>query len=398
MARKDNDTAKVVKKLAKSKYFGVFLIIVIILVAAFVLYCSFNPEFYNSIFGPKGGEPLRTKEDVIKYYDTPYVVKDGEDLKDLKIHTVDVGQGDAIIVELPDGANVLIDGGKSSESDKLLAYVESLNIDVFDVVILTHSDEDHIGGIDEIFENYVVKNCYRPFVKYNGSHFEIAPDFNDGSATKSHDTKSYGKVLNAIYNETYLEGNQNYYCNWEFFNADSEFGRELVFGGKTYEYKFDFLTPTKNFEEIAYTDLNDFSPYILFTYGEKGVEEGDNRLDLLFTGDAEETALEELLDYYSTTNLDVDILKAGHHGSRTSTTPEFLDKITPEHTLISCGKGNSYKHPHQEILNYFVDDNINIWRTDVHGSIIITCSELGDYLFSYTATSVNNADIFVGGA
>ena len=72
MARKDNDTAKVVKKLAKSKYFGVFLIIVIILVAAFVLYCSFNPEFYNSIFGPKGGEPLRTKEDVINYYDTFY--------------------------------------------------------------------------------------------------------------------------------------------------------------------------------------------------------------------------------------------------------------------------------------------------------------------------------------
>ena len=291
---------------------------------------------------------------------------------ELRIHYLDVGQGDAIIIELPDGANVLIDGGKSSESDKLLAYVESLNIEVFDVVILTHSDEDHIGGIDEIFDNYVVKNCYRPYVKYNGNHYQIAPDFNDGSALKSHDTKAYGKVLNAIYNETYLEGNQNYYCNWEFFNADSEFGRELIVGDKSYEYKFDFLTPTKNFDEIAYTDLNDFSPYILFTYGEKGATEGDNRLDLLLTGDAEADALEELLDYYSSTELDVDILKAGHHGSKASSSKNFINEVNPKYSIISVGKNNRYGHPNKEVLDNL--QSSKIYRTDIDGSIMLITS------------------------
>ena len=400
MAKKTNkQVKKAVKEISKSKYFGVFLIIIFIMVAAFFIYCCVNPELYNKIMALfNKSEPLREKDNVISYYTEAYVVNNESELDDLKVHMVDVGQGDAIIIELPDGSNVLIDGGKSSESNKLLTYIDSLDIEIFDVVILTHSDEDHIGGIDEVFDNYVVKNCYRPYVYYGGDAFELDPEFNASANGKHHDTVSYGKVLNKIYNETYTDSDgQSYYCNWEYFNNDSSFGRDIIVGDKTYNYNFDFLSPTKNFEDITYTDLNDFSPYVLFTYGEKGATEGDTRFDLMLTGDAEAAALNELLDFYSTENLDVDVLKVGHHGSRTSTTPDFLNKITPEYAIISCGEGNSYKHPHQNVLDYLLDANVQVRRTDMHGSIILTVTELGSYNCTYTATSVNDGNIFVGG-
>ena len=117
----------------------------------------------------------------------------------------------------------------------------------------------------------------------------------------------------------------------------------------------------------------------------------------MLTGDAEAAALKELLNFYSTENLDVDVLKVGHHGSRTSTTPDLLNKITPEYAIISCGEGNSYKHPHQNVLDYLLDANVQVRRTDMHGSIILTVTELGSYNCTYTATSVNDGNIFVGG-
>ena len=400
MAKKTNkQVKKAVKEISKSKYFGLFLIIIFIMVAAFFIYCCVNPELYNKIMALfNKSEPLREKDNVITYYTDAYVVNNESELDDLKVHMVDVGQGDAIIIELPDGSNVLIDGGENSEKKKLLTYIDGLDIDVFDVVILTHSDADHIGGIDEVFDNYVVKNCYRPYVYYSGNAFELDPEFNEGADSIDHDSAAYGRVLDKIYNETYTDSEgQSYYCNWEYFNNDSSFGRDIIVGDKTYNYNFDFLTPTKNFDDISYTNRNDFSPYVLFTYGEKGATEGDTRFDLMLTGDAEAAALKELLDFYSTENLDVDVLKVGHHGSKTSTTPDLLNKITPEYAIISCGEGNSYKHPHQNVLDYLLDANVQVRRTDMHGSIILTVSEFGSYNCTYTATNVNDGKIFVGG-
>ena len=382
---------KVVKKASKSKYFGVFIVVVAIMIAAFVLYCYFNPEIYNALFN-KGGEPLRSKDNVIKYYETSYTAS--AEIDDVKIHVVDVGQGDAIIIELPDGSNVLIDAGKSSKHQQLLAYTESLNIDVFDVVLLTHSDEDHVGGMDEIFRDYVVKNVYRPYIFSNNKDYQFEAGFNQGEV--QHETDAYAKFLNCLYIETYLDDNQNYYCNWEFFNADSGFSRDIIYNGVTYEYKFDFLTPTKNFDKLEYDEYNDFSPYVLFTYGVKGAEEGDSRFDMLFTGDAEHDALEELLDAYATTNLDVDVLKVGHHGSRTSTTTEFINKITPEHALISCGEDKHYKHPHQSVLDILIENDVGVFRTDKHKDIIVSVSISGEYGITYTQTGTI-LNLFVGG-
>ncbi len=388
---------KAVKKLAKSKYFGVLILIVIIMIVAFALYCYFNPEMYNAIRNLLGdSEPIKPKQNVIKYYTSPYVVDSDDDLDDLTIHMVDVGQGDSFIIELPDGANVLIDAGKSSESDQVLTYAQNLGITVFDVVIITHSDEDHIGGIDEIFENFEVKNCYRPYVYYGGDAYEIDPEINEGASSKTHNTNAYGKVLESISNETYKEGNQTYYCTWEYFNKSSSFGRDIVVGDKTYNYNFDFLTPTSNLENIEYKDLNDFSPYVLFTYGLKGEPEGDSRFDMLFTGDAEKVALNELLLEYDGKNYDVDVLKVGHHGSKTSTTRDFLNFITPEYAMISCGLDNSYKHPHQQILDLFIEDSITFYRTDLHGDVYITINENGNYDFHYEK-SPSNSEINVGG-
>ena len=385
---------KAIKKASKSKYFGVLVVIVIIMIAAFAIYCYFNPEIYNALFN-KGGEPLREKDNQIKYYTSSHNCAEGSDIQDVKIHMVDVGQGDAIIIQLPDYSNVLIDAGPTKNHQALLDYANNLEINTFDVVLITHSDEDHVGGMDEIFENFEVKNVYRPFVLSNNDDYKFATGFNQGK--KEHNTVSYAKVLTSIYNETYLEDNQNYYCNWEFFNADSGFSRDIVVGSEIYEYKFDFLTPTKNFEDITYSDLNDFSPYVLFTYGKKDAIAGSDRFDMLFTGDAEAEALEELLDAYSNDSLDVDVLKVGHHGSRTSTTTDFIDKIKPEDALISCGTGNSYKHPHKDVLDILIENQVKIWRTDLQEDIVVSVSELGSYSISYTATSFDSSKLFTGG-
>lgn len=393
MAKNTKTAKNTIKKIRKSKYHGVFVVIVLLMIAAFVLYCYFNPEFYNKLFS-KTPDPLRQKENIITYYESAYVVNDINELDDLKIHMVDVGQGDGIIIELPDGANVLIDATTGKNEQDLLDYAQKLEIEVFDVVIMTHADEDHIGGMDVIFENFEVKNCYRPYVYYSGDK-SLDANFNQGANKGQKNSAAYWKVLNALYNETYTENGQSYYCNWEFFNLQSEFGRDIVCGDVTYNYTFDFLSPTSNVEDICYSDANDYSPYIRFTYGVKGIEEGDSRFDMLFTGDAEDAAMDELLDFYASNDLDVDVLKAGHHGSRTSTTNELLNKITPEYALISCGLGNSYKHPHQSVLNLFVEHDVVFYRTDLHGDILLTVNENGQMLFTTEKSPTQN--IFVGG-
>lgn len=373
-----NNVKKSIKKLSKLKHFGLLLIIVVIMLVAFVLYCYLNPEMYNAIFNKS--DPVRPKDNLITYYTSSYVVEDGK-IDDLKIHMVDVGQGDCFIIQLPDGSNVLIDAAKSSKSSEVIDYANSLNITTFDVVIITHSDEDHIGGMDEVFEAFEVKNCYRPYVYYGGTAFEIDPLFNEGASTKNHNTDSYGKVLNAIYNETYVEDGTIYYCSWEYFNYESSFGREIVYGDATYVYNFDFLTPYDYLEDIDYTNLNDFSPYILFTYGLKGEPEGETRFDMLLTGDAEKDALNELLSNYSGKDLDVDVLKTGHHGSQTSTTKELLDLIKPEYALISCGLNNTYKHPHQSVLDLFIQNDVVFYRTDLHGDVVLNVKSNGVFSF-----------------
>lgn len=239
--------------------------------------------------------------------------------KNLKIHFVDVGQGDSIIIE-QNGHFMLIDAGDNECEDSLKTYINSLNVKKFDYVIGTHAHEDHIGSMDAVLENYAVDKIL--FSKHTTN------------------TKTFENFVNAVKNA----GCQLYSpsVNEEFTFQDS---------------KFVVLAPNAS----SYKDLNNYSIVIKFIYKDTSY---------LFTGDAESLSEQEILN----NNLDVsaDVLKVGHHGSKSSSSKKFLDAVNPKYAIISCGKNNDYGHPKSVIMNRLKKANIVVYRTDESGSIILT--------------------------
>lgn len=270
--------------------------------------------------------------------ESPSLLSEGE----LRIHFVDVGQGDCIMIQLPDGKNMIIDGGDRG------------------------SDSDHVGGLDDVIlrEDVDVKKMFVPRL-----------------TTDQITTQVYRDFLSAIEQEkTVVEG-----VTVEYSTVDSDF-ENLEVG-----YRFDFVTPTDDCYDMGIFNSaegkNSVSPIIVMEFGGKKV---------LFTGDANEKYTEKWfadliaadtqhsLDYY-----DVDVLKVGHHGSETSTGAEFLEVVKPEYAVISYGEGNKYGHPREELLTrlrgYMPDSNI--YRTAEDGTIVLSIrkDEAGVYGLFFTS-------------
>jgi competence protein ComEC len=243
----------------------------------------------------------------------------------LEIHMIDVGQGDCILIKAPEG-NMLIDAGDKSNAAQtaIQTYLEDAGVKDFEYVVFTHSDADHIGAADYVMENYQVDNVIM-------------------TVADKRTTVVYKEMMTAI----------------------EENGAAIIDAkpGNTYsigEMEFEILAPIGG----NYSDVNDYSVVIRIDYGESS---------FLMTGDAEKKSEEEILKKYGAADLDCDILKAGHHGSRTSSSEALLKLVTPEVVLISCGEGNKYGHPHSEVMDRFVAyAKQYIFRTDELGDIVIT--------------------------
>lgn len=238
---------------------------------------------------------------------------------EIKVHFIDVGQGDAILVQV-NNKNLLIDSGSKSEKKKLIEYLDRIYIPQFDYIIATHPHEDHIGNMGYIINNYKVINFYSPKVQNNTTAFE---NMAEPLARKNIKIK----ILKA--NTTNIDLGEN----------------TLV----------EVLSPNLD----NYDNLNNYSPIIKISYGNNS---------FLFTGDAEEAVEEEVIN--KSNNLKSDVLKIGHHGSSTSTSKSFLDKINPKIVIISVGKDNSYGHPTKDTLSKI--KGTTIYRTDKDESIVIT--------------------------
>ncbi len=291
-------------------------------------------------------------------------------LDDLVVTFLDVGQGDCVILELPDGKNMIIDSGDTSNKNKetISNFTETKKIDTFDYLLLTHQDADHIGNMDWVLENYEVKYIFRPNIKATSSKVEgvenLPSDFNTGNNC---DTQIYAKFMVSAYSEG---------CPVEVFYKDSDFTNTILYMEETYTYSFDFLTPTaSNASDIKYSNANDYSPIVLFEYC-------DTRI--MFTGDAEEKNLGEYVSTYGN-KYNVDVLKVGHHGSENATTSAFVEAIDPEYAIISCGLNNKYGHPHAEALQRLsgYDSNMEIYRTDNNGNIVLTIKTDGTFDFAF---------------
>lgn len=240
---------------------------------------------------------------------------------EMEIHVIDCGQADSILL-LSEDEVMLVDTGdlKDSYTNKIINYLKSFNITKIDYLILTHADSDHIGGAPEIINEFDVEKC-------------IMPDF-----VKT--TKIYENTLLAL--------------------AENEVDCSVPVPGEVFkigEASCKVLAPLDDYE-----DCNDTSVVIRVDFGARSV---------LLTGDAEKESEADIVATYTKADLKVDVLKSGHHGSRTSSSEALLDLCDPEYAVISCGDGNSYGHPHPETLDKYDDYGIEYYRTDLHGTVII---------------------------
>jgi competence protein ComEC len=247
----------------------------------------------------------------------------------LEVHFIDVGQGDAILIEEGNHA-MLIDAGENNQGSVVTEYLNKNHIRKLDYVIGTHPHSDHIGGLDTVLYSFDVDKIILPSV--------------------SHSTKSYEDVLDAI------EKNEQSI-------TVAKVGDHYSLGAAS----FTIIAPNSD----SYEELNNYSIVIKLSYKDTS---------FLLTGDAEKLSEDEML--HKGLDLSADVLKLGHHGSANASSAKYLDAVRPTYGIISVGKDNEYGHPHKSTLSELEARKIKLYRTDEQGSVIFTSD--GKHISIYT--------------
>lgn len=251
--------------------------------------------------------------------DSPEQTLSPESPDTIELHFIDVGQADCILI-ISGSGSMLVDGGNNADADTVVNYLRNKGIAKLDFVIGTHPHEDHIGGLDAVIDNFEAGRVIMPRVQSNTRTFE---DVLEAIARKGL------KITSPVPGTEYSLG----------------------------KAKFTILAPNSE----KYGDTNEYSVVIKLEFG---------NTSFLLTGDAgipsENEMLSEGYDLQST------VLKVGHHGSKTSTSREFILAVRPQYAVISVGKNNSYGHPAEETLTRLREAGIVIYRTDESGTIVVT--------------------------
>lgn len=281
----------------------------------------------------------------IEYFSNSNIVKSSS-ASEMEVHFIDVGQGDATLIRFPNDKLMLIDTGESYESDSLLTYLTEFlnfnNLNSIEYLVLTHADADHVGGTSEVVNNFNVGIVYRPKC-FSKSEIGLYPELDYEIV----DTNIYDDAISSIFNKG---------IEMTF----SESGIEFSEGGANIK----FLSPSKD----SYSSSNNYSAVIKIEYEGKS---------FLFTGDCESEAENEMIDNFYA-ELDIDVLKVSHHGSKSATGEEFLKATTPVIACISVGEDNQYDLPDSEVINLLKNYNCQIVTTSESGSfaVAITNGEL----------------------
>lgn len=247
-----------------------------------------------------------------------------ETVEHLVVKMLDVGQGDSVLV-MTKNKTLLIDAGINECGEKVvIEYMKKYGRDTLDYVIATHPHADHIGGLDEVLNYAVSVGCvYMP---------EIPEKLVPTSA-------SYRNFLEAV-------------MNTDAEVISPEPGEKFQMDGAT----ITFFGPAKE-----YDDLNDMSLVARLDYGDTS---------FLFTGDCRKTPFKDIVK--AGWDVDVDVVKAAHHGAYNATDEAVFEAMSPEYMLISCGLDNSYGHPHREVVQMLTDAKVDFYRTDYNGTITVT--------------------------
>lgn len=237
----------------------------------------------------------------------------------LEVHHINVGQGDSTYIEFPNGTDMLIDAGRSGSGTTVVNYLKKQESNMtVDYLISTHPDADHVGGMQEVFKSMKVNNFIYPY---------DAP----------HDTQTWKNVLSLAKKEG---------CAIK----DSKSGTSFNFGGAAVK----FIHPIKD-----YKDTNEDSVVTFVDYKDA---------EFMFTGDIESVTEKDMISQKLVKN--IDFMSVPHHGSKMSSTTEFLKVADPEYAVVSVGK-NSYGHPTSEVLNRLTNAGAKVYRTDKLGNIVI---------------------------
>lgn len=233
----------------------------------------------------------------------------------LKVHYLDVGQGDSIFVELPNNETMLIDAAESYQSENIINYLKNLNYQKIDYVIGTHPHTDHIGGLKDIINTFEIGKIYMPKVVST--------------------TKTYESLLMAIKDK-----------NLKINTAKA--GTSII---DTDALKINILAPNNS----TYTELNNYSVVTKITYG---------TTKFLFMGDSEKLIENEIKE-----NVTADVIKIGHHGSNTSSSIDFIKKVNAKYGIISVGLNNKYNLPKEETITNWENSGTKIYLTSTNGTI-----------------------------
>ncbi len=300
------------------------LVLVVVVIAAFIYFglengwIDLNPTDGGTVFDTADPTNVQTTPQPTSVLETD-APSDGV----VAFYTLDVGQGDCLLLVSPNGRTMLVDAGERGSFDVIEPFLRDLGINRLDVVVATHPHSDHIGDMDDVINTFDIGTFY------------LCP--------AEHTTKTYENMLEAL-----LENNVKTVEAWGGRDSFIEWDPDCT---------VNILSPLP---DVEYDDLNNWSVVLRVQYGDTAV---------MLTGDAELYAEDAMLEEYPEELLRAQVLKLGHHGSNTSTGTAFLNAVDPVYAVVSVGEGNEYGHPHDEIIDMLNDAGILLYRTDKHGTI-----------------------------
>lgn len=306
--------AKAKRKKGKSKISAILLVIVIIIAGIVTYFQSNTPEEDESSVTTTNWAEALASAGLL-----PNGTTQSDSSNGLCVDFVDVGQGDCTFISC-EGKNMLIDCGEAESYQTVKSYLKNKGVNKLDIVVATHPHSDHIGGMYMLIEDFEIGTFIMPKIPKS-----ITPT-----------TKTYQKMISALSEKSitpdYAQTGKNYYL------SDSE---------------IKILGPVKN-----YDDLNNMSVVLMLEYGKS---------KFLFTGDAESEAEKDIIS--NSDDLKCDVLKLGHHGSKTSSSDEFLKAASPKTVVISVGENNEYSHPHSQTMKKLYKLDVTIFRTDKDSTV-----------------------------